>query len=65
MMGIPLPKYWIYGGTRFVLKCLASEAKTNAPLYIMEDFETGMNTAIPFDDPDLKCDPNLNGDTSA
>jgi len=29
----------------------------------MEDFETGMNTAIPFDDPDLKVDEFLNGGT--
>lgn len=64
-MPTPLPRYWIYGGSRFVLKCLASQAKTNAPLYIMEDFETGMNTAIPFDDPDLKIDETLNGDTNA
>jgi len=62
-MSNPLPKYWIYRGERFRLVCLASEAKTNKPLYIMEG-ETGMNTAIPFHDPDLAVDENLNRSTA-
>ena len=59
-----LPKHWLFCGNRFKLICLASEARTNKPLYIMEDVETGMNTAIPFHDPELKVDEVLNQPTT-
>lgn len=51
-----LPKHWLFRGRSFRLICLASEARTDKPLYVMEETDTGMNTAIPFDDPDLEVD---------
>ena len=52
----PLPEYWKRGDNHYKLITLASLISDNSPLYIMENQMTGMNDAIPFDDPKLEID---------